>query len=151
MGPKLDWTTSKKKEMKEKLMFAGAHTNRKSKKKGVPLLLQEWGGQRQAHCPKLSLIQRRTSHLQAMDSKLCTARSRLLVDDYVGGTSKLRVHLPVRGALIPGCYLELELGKVKWVDFRYEGVYVVCTHCGNIGHKESHCKKNLQRGQRKVS
>ncbi|KAL2902591.1 Protein Ycf2 [Bienertia sinuspersici] len=99
------------------------------------------------------MLQRYASHFQAMESKLVIVGPRLLVDYYVGsviyfdGKMKVdgplevvraRVRLPVKGALIPRCYLELELGKVKWVDSRYEGVFILCTHCGNIGHKKSH-------------
>ncbi|KAL2896562.1 Nuclear receptor coactivator 7 [Bienertia sinuspersici] len=30
---------------------------------------------------------------------------------------RARTRIPLKGALIPGCYLELEPGKVNWVDF----------------------------------
>ncbi|KAL2901872.1 hypothetical protein RDABS01_026954, partial [Bienertia sinuspersici] len=60
---------------------------------------------------------------------------------------RARMRIPLRGALIPGCYIELEPGKVTWVDFRYEGVFVFCTHCGSIGHKESHCKKSPKKAK----
>ncbi|KAL2925923.1 50S ribosomal protein L22 [Bienertia sinuspersici] len=39
-------------------------------------------------------------------------------------TVRARVRTHLNGALIPGCFLELEQGKVKWVSFRYEGVFV---------------------------
>ncbi|KAL2925504.1 hypothetical protein RDABS01_029979 [Bienertia sinuspersici] len=63
---------------------------------------------------------------------------------------RARFNMQLRGALIPGCYLELEQGKTKWVDFRYEGVYVVCMHCGRVGHKDSHCKRSPRRAKEDI-
>ncbi|KAL2939782.1 Toll-like receptor 5 [Bienertia sinuspersici] len=60
---------------------------------------------------------------------------------------RARTRMSLKGVLILGCYLELEPGKIKWVDFRYEGVFILCTHCGSIGHKDSYCKKSPKKAK----
>ncbi|KAL2906276.1 hypothetical protein RDABS01_004986 [Bienertia sinuspersici] len=63
---------------------------------------------------------------------------------------RARVRIQLKGALIPGCYLELEQGRTKWVSFRYEGVFVFCMNCGRIGHKDGYCKKSPRKAKEDI-
>ncbi|KAL2943657.1 hypothetical protein RDABS01_032004 [Bienertia sinuspersici] len=62
--------------------------------------------------------------------------------------TRMRTHL--KGALIPGCFIELEEGRTKWVSFRYEGIFVFCMNCGRIGHKDGHCKKSPKKAKEDI-
>ncbi|KAL2945380.1 Protein piccolo [Bienertia sinuspersici] len=63
---------------------------------------------------------------------------------------RARTRMKLNGPLIPGCYLEIEQGRTKWIDFRYEGVFVFCLHCGRIGHKDSYCKKSPRKAKEDI-
>ncbi|KAL2931943.1 hypothetical protein RDABS01_037353 [Bienertia sinuspersici] len=63
---------------------------------------------------------------------------------------RARMRTQLNGALIPGCYLELDQGRTKWISFRYEGIFVFCMNCGRIGHKDSYCKKSPRKAKEDI-
>ncbi|KAL2900058.1 Capsid protein VP1, partial [Bienertia sinuspersici] len=63
---------------------------------------------------------------------------------------RARVRIQLNSALIPGCYLELEQGRTKWIHFRYEGVFVFYLHCGKIGHKDSYYRKSPKKAKEDI-
>ncbi|KAL2901420.1 LINE-1 reverse transcriptase-like protein [Bienertia sinuspersici] len=64
--------------------------------------------------------------------------------------TRVRIWLDLRKPLIPGVFLGLENGNTKWVDIRYEGVFIFCKNCGKIGHKESHCRTPPLKAKEKI-
>ncbi|KAL2921009.1 Bifunctional pantoate ligase/cytidylate kinase [Bienertia sinuspersici] len=55
-----------------------------------------------------------------------------------------------RKPLIPGVFLGLENGTTRWVDIRYEGVFIFCKRCGMIGHKEIYCRTPLEKAKKRI-
>ncbi|KAL2895266.1 Halomucin [Bienertia sinuspersici] len=51
---------------------------------------------------------------------------------------------------IPGVFLGLENGTTKWVDIRYERVFIFCKNCGMIGHKETYCSTPIEKAKMKI-
>lgn len=41
--------------------------------------------------------------------------------------------------MIPGIYFQYAENRSAWIDFRYEGVLILCSNCGVIGHKSNFC------------
>uniref|UniRef100_A0A803MRQ8 CCHC-type domain-containing protein n=1 Tax=Chenopodium quinoa TaxID=63459 RepID=A0A803MRQ8_CHEQI len=70
------------------------------------------------------------------------------LDPPIRGAHRAKVWISLNRPLIPGFYFEYEKGSFEWVDFRYEGVFVLCRVCGKIGHKEKYCKLCPQKRSR---
>ncbi|KAL2934526.1 Pre-mRNA-splicing factor SLU7 [Bienertia sinuspersici] len=58
--------------------------------------------------------------------------------------------LDLRKPLIPGVFLGLENGYTKWVDIRYEGVFIFCKNYGMIGHKEGSCRTPTMKAKKRI-
>ncbi|KAL2929977.1 Halomucin [Bienertia sinuspersici] len=52
--------------------------------------------------------------------------------------------------LIPEMFLELPDAITKWVDLRYEGVFIFCKKCGMIGHKTDYCKTPMEKARKRI-
>ncbi|KAL2895938.1 hypothetical protein RDABS01_000472 [Bienertia sinuspersici] len=65
-------------------------------------------------------------------------------------STRVRVWLDLRKPLIPGVFLGLDNGTTKWVDIRYEGVFVFCKKCGMIGHKDLYCRTPFEKAQKRI-
>ncbi|KAL2942943.1 Halomucin [Bienertia sinuspersici] len=71
--------------------------------------------------------------------------------DKLQRTIRVRLWIKLRKPLVPWVFLGLNNGTSKWVDIRYEGVFVFCKKCGMIGHKDNFCKTPTQKAKKKES
>ncbi|KAL2906002.1 Halomucin [Bienertia sinuspersici] len=65
-------------------------------------------------------------------------------------STRARLWLNLRKPLIPGVFLELQDGTMKWVDIRYKGVFIFCKKYGMIGHKTDHCKTPTEKVKERI-
>lgn len=58
------------------------------------------------------------------------------------------VYMEVDKIIILGYFYEYVRDHFKWIDFRYEGVFIFGEKCGKIGHKISRCKLSMEEAHR---
>ncbi|KAL2924836.1 Arabinose-proton symporter [Bienertia sinuspersici] len=71
-------------------------------------------------------------------------------DEIPQRAKRVRLWLNLRKPLVPGVFLGLENGSTKWVDIRYEGVFIFCKNCGMIGHKAGYCRTPVTKAKKRI-
>ncbi|KAF4370787.1 hypothetical protein F8388_011665 [Cannabis sativa] len=52
---------------------------------------------------------------------------------------KVLIRLNVNQPLFAGCYIGLESGSQRWIQFKYEKMGIFCYNCGVMGHQRRGC------------
>ena len=60
---------------------------------------------------------------------------------------RARVQVELNKPLVPGYFYEYSQDHFKWIDFRYEGIFIYCKKCGMVGHKASSCPYSIAEAQ----
>lgn len=60
---------------------------------------------------------------------------------------RARVQVELNKPLVPGYFYEYSQDHFKWIDFRYEGIFIYCKKCGMAGHKASACPYSIEEAQ----
>ncbi|XP_074271522.1 uncharacterized protein LOC141595452 [Silene latifolia] len=63
---------------------------------------------------------------------------------------RVKVWLDLSKPLIPGYYLALNEREHQWIAFSYEGIFIFCKTCGQVGHRVSFCPTNKVAGTRSI-
>ncbi|KAM1207630.1 hypothetical protein COP2_008439 [Malus domestica] len=62
------------------------------------------------------------------------------------GFVRVRIVVNSKNPLIPGCWLSRGLDTDTWVEFKYERLQDFCYRCGRIGHANTECSFEPQKG-----
>lgn len=56
---------------------------------------------------------------------------------------RVKLHIHVLEPLLSGFYLDLGRSEFIWINFRYENLFLMCSDCNRVGHKQTTCPLNL--------